>query len=324
MAVKTNFTKDEIVKIFSNYDLGVFLDFKPIAKGTVQTNFIIQTTKDKFVFRYYENRSRDSVLFEANLIKYLKDKKYPCPAPFKNKHGKIVEMFNNKPYIVFEFIDGDHIENPNKEQKKQLIKKVAELQNITKNYRPYYKKYRWNYSVELCRKLAENETKKVGTKNAKEKLKWLKSELLKLKLPKSLPKGICHCDFHFSNILFKNGKFKALIDFDDANYTFLLYDLICLIEPFVPSFDWNTWNRFKASDDVFDFKQTKKVVAEYMKYRHLDHSEKRHLFDIYKLSILIDCVWYFKRGDANDFFEKRKINYLNNFGRDKFYKEVFG
>jgi hypothetical protein len=37
----------------------------------------------------------------------------------------------------------------------------------------------------------------------------------------------------------------------------------------------------------------------------------------------MDCIWYFKRGKANDFFEKRKIDYLNNLGRDNFYKEVF-
>ncbi len=323
MAVKTDFTKDEIIKILSNYNLGNFIDFKPITKGTVQTNFFLQTTKGRFIFRYYENRPKNSVLFEANLIKYLKDKKYPCPAPFKNKNGKIVGIYNKKPFIIFEFVEGEHIKKPTEEQKKQLIKKVAELQNFTKNYKPHYTKYRWNYSIDLCKKLAEGEVEKIGTKNAKDKLKWLKNELSKLSLPKSLPKGICHCDFHFSNVLFKKGKFNALIDFDDANYTFLSWDLICLTEPFKPTFDWNTWNKFKPTDDVFDFTQTKKVVSEYTKFRPLNNTEKKYLFDIYKLSILMDCIWYFKRGNADDFFEKRKIDYLNDLGRDNFYKEVF-
>lgn len=323
MAVKTNLTKNDMIKILSNYKLGDFIDFKPITKGTVQTNFLLKTTKGKFVFRYYENRSKDSVLFEVNLIKYLKDKKYPCPALFRNKHGKFVGIYNKKPYVIFVFVEGEQIENPNKEQKKQLIKKVAELQNITKNYRPFYKKYRWNYTIDLCKKLAENEAKKINTTNSKEKLKWLKNELSKLNIPKSLPKGICHCDFHFSNVLFKNGKFNALIDFDDANYTYLLYDLVCLIEPFVPSFTWNTWDKFKITDNIFDFKETKKAVSEYKKHRPLNNNEKRHLFDVYKLSILIDCVWYFKRGNVSDFYEKRKIDYLNNLGREEFYDKVF-
>jgi hypothetical protein len=42
-----------------------------------------------------------------------------------------------------------------------------------------------------------------------------------------------------------------------------------------------------------------------------------------KLSILFDCVWYFARGDAEDFFERRKIEFLNALGRSEFYKRLF-
>ena len=52
-------------------------------------------------------------------------------------------------------------------------------------------------------------------------------------------------------------------------------------------------------------------------------NEKRHLFDLHKLSILIDCVWSFKRGNVKDFYEKRKINYLDKMGREEFYKGLF-
>jgi Ser/Thr protein kinase RdoA (MazF antagonist) len=324
MAVKTKFSKNDFINILSNYDLGEYKDSKPFTTGTVQTNFLLQTTTGKFVFRYYENRTKDSVLFESSLIKYLKDKNYPCPAPFKNKHGKFVGTYKEKPYIIFEFVEGEHLENPNGNQKKQLIQKVAELQNITKNYKPANKKYRWNYSVELCRELARKEAKKLNTTNSREKLKWFEKELLKIDLPKSLPKGICHCDFHFSNVLFKNGKFNALIDFDDANYTFLIFDLVSLINPFIPSFEWDTWSKFKEDENVFDFSEAKKIVSEYTKYRPLNDNEKRHLFDVFKLSIMLDCIWRFERGSAADFYEKRKIDYLNSIGRKEFYNELFG
>lgn len=313
MAVKTKFTKNDLTEILSNYDLGEYKGSKPIIAGAVQTNFLLQTTKDKFVLRYYENRSKESVLFEANLIKYLKDKKYPCPAPFKNKHGKFVGVYNGKPYVTFEFIEGQHVKSPNGNQKRQLIKKVAELQNITKNYKPRYKKYRWNYSIKLCRELARKEAKKINTANSRKKLKWFEGELLKLKLPKSLPKGICHCDFHFSNVLFKNNKFNALIDFDDANYTFLMFDLVVLIE-------YEAWSHGKKA---LDFTKAKKVLQEYTKYRPLNNNEKRHLFDLYKLSILFDGIWFFKRGNVDDFYEKKEIDFLNNIGREEFYKKLF-
>ena len=323
MAAKTTFTKKEIIKILSHYPLGGLIDFESITRGTVQTNILVKTTRGNFVLRYYECRSMESVLFEVNLVRYLKKHNYPCPAPMKDNNGRFAGIFDGKPYVVFEFIEGVHIEDPDVEQKRQLIEKTALLQNLTKNYRPAYKEYRWNYGVELCEKLAEQEAAKIGTDDAGKKLEWLKNELSELELPKSLPKGICHCDFHFSNVLFKNGRFNALLDFDDANYTYLLFDLACLINPFIPTFNWSTWEKSGMTDNVFDFRETREVVTEYMKHRKLNNNEKCHLFDVFKLSILIDCVWYFKRGGSGDFYEKRKIDYLNRLGGDGFYMEVF-
>ncbi|MCK5073111.1 MAG: homoserine kinase [Bacteriovoracaceae bacterium] len=323
MAVKTNLCKDDLIQILSKYNLGKFRRSKLFDEGTVQTNILLKTTNGRFVLRYYENRSKDSVLFESNLIKYLKDKNYPCPTTYKNKNGDFVGVYNQKPYMIFEFIEGIHLKNPNRTQKNQLIQKVAQLQNITKNYKPANNNYRWNYDIKLCRALAKKEADKINSGNSRKKLKWHTRELAKLKLPITLPKGICHCDFHFSNVLFKDGKFNALIDFDDANYTFLMFDLVCLINPFIPSFLWNNWSTHTANDNVLDFREAKKTVSEYMKHRILNSNEKRHIFDLYKLGVLFDCVWYFERGDVKDFYEKRKIDHLNKLGREEFYNKIF-
>ena len=200
---------------------------------------------------------------------------------------------------------------------------VAKLHNITKSYRPFNKNHRWNYGIDLCRNLAKKQAEKINTVNSQKKLKWFESELQQLNLPKSLPKGVCHCDFHFSNVLFFNGKFNALIDFDDANYTFLIFDLVSLVEPFVSSFKHYNWFEHNVTDNVFDFGETKRIVSEYERCRCLNNNEKRHIFDVYKLSFLFDCIWYFERGNAEDFFEKRKIEHFNNLGTDNFYNQLF-
>lgn len=313
MVVKTKFTENDFVKILSDYSLGDYKSSQPIKEGTIQTNYILRTKKGKFVFRYYDCRSKKSILFESNLINYLKNHNYPCPTAFKNVHGEFVGMYKKKPFIIFEFMEGKHVKQPTLKQRKELIKEVAQLHNLTRNYRPKNKEHRLNYNIPTCRKLARAEAKKINTKNAKEKLKWHGNQLDNLELPKSLSRGICHADFHFSNVLFEGNRFSSLLDFDDANHTFLMFDLVGLIE-------YRAWYHKK---DKLDFKRAREVVKEYIKYRKLNNNEKRHLFDVYKLSILLDCIWYFKRGDVKDFYEKRKIDFLDSIGRDEFYKKIF-
>ncbi len=322
MAVKTILSEEELVAVLSDYRLGEYLSSRPIPEGTVQTNYVLQTTLGRYIIRYYENRSGESVRFECNLIRYLKARNYPCPGPVRNKQGKYVGVLRGKPFVIFEFIEGRHLENPTDAQQKQVIRKAAELQNLTRKYRPAGWQYRWNYSPALCRELAQASAQQINTTNARNKLAWHTAELLSLDLPRTMPRGICHCDFDFSNILFKDGEFAALIDFDDANYTFLTFDLVTLMNPFMPAFKWDTWWQFEKGENIFDFGEARVVAAEYMKVRPLSPIEKRHLFDVYKLSILFDCVWYFERGEAQDFYERRKIEALNDLGRENFYGEI--
>jgi Ser/Thr protein kinase RdoA (MazF antagonist) len=323
MAAHTDISRAAITSILANYDLGGYRSAKPFFHGGAQTNLLLRTTQGRLVLRYYKNRSRNKVLSEIDLIRHLIDRHFPCPAPFPNMHGDYVGAYNGHPYVIFEFVDGRHLEHPSAAQKRALIRKVAELHDLTGAYRSRHAKYRSNYDIDTCRTLARRNAKAIGTPNAQRKLKWYEGELSKLRFPKSLPKGICHCDFHFSNVLFKDGKFNALIDFDGAHYTFLTFDLIALIDPVAWSFDHSTWPRFKKGEPILDFRQARKIISEYVKYRPLRVVEQKHLFDVFKLSILIDCVWYFARGDAEDFFERRKIEFLNALGRTEFYNRLF-
>lgn len=324
MAVKTSLSIKVIEDILSGYNLAALLAARPIHEGTVQTNYLLETTKARYVLRYYENRSVLSVQFEVNLLKHLTARRFPCPAPHKNSRGKYIGIYQDKPYVLYEFVEGEHLSDPNDEQKSQLIEQAARLHLITKDYRSNYSKYRLNYTVETCRQLAREISEKINTANSRAKLMWYNDELGSLELSKSLPKGICHCDFHFTNVLFKDGRFNALLDFDDANLTYLTFDLAYLLEPFKAPFEWDTWQQFDVNADVFDFASARKIVSEYTKHRKLNDNEKRHLFDVFKLSILVDCLWYFERGNVNDFFEKRKLDYLDRLGRDQFYTELFG
>jgi Ser/Thr protein kinase RdoA (MazF antagonist) len=214
---------------------------------------------------------------------------------------------------MFEFIPGKPIEHPNDDHKEQLIRKVAELQILTPDYRPLNTEYRWNYNPELCRRLARAEAKTIGTQDARKKYIWVADQLSALELPDHLPKGICHCDFHFSNVLFQDDQLVGLLDFDDANYTYLVFDLVSLID----SWAW------PFQSDTLDFAGARDIVKAYNSYRPLSEIERRHIYDVHKLSILFDCIWFLRRGPAEDFYEKRKIQFLNDLGWRKYFEALF-
>jgi Ser/Thr protein kinase RdoA (MazF antagonist) len=161
--------------------------------------------------------------------------------------------------------------------------------------------------------LAQAAAERINTPSAHTKYAWLASEISALELPPEVPKGICHCDFHFSNVLFEGDTLVGILDFDDANSTFLAFDLVGLIE------HW-AW---PYPSDMLNIAKARSVVQEYTQHRRLPLIEQQHVYDVYKLSILFDCVWYFDRGAASDFYEKRKIDALNRLGRQAFFDGLF-
>jgi homoserine kinase len=313
MAVKTAFTPEDLACILSHYDLGAYVDSESIGQGAVQTNYLVATTRGRFVFRYYETRSRASVLFERDLLLYLGERRYPCPAPLRNRQGAYVGVHRDKPFVLFKFLEGHHVEHPGARHRQQLVQRAAELQRITAGFRSRYTPYRWNYDPGLCRALARAEAMQLDTAGAHDKFAWLVRELAALDLPSSLPRGICHCDFHFSNVLFQGDEFVALLDFDDANRTFLQFDLVGLIEAWA----------WPDATDVLDLVEARRIAQAYSSHRPLSAIEQQHLYDVYKLSILFDCVWYFARGAPDDFRERNKIEALTGLGRQRFFEALF-
>jgi len=313
MAVKTPFTPEDFVRALLPYNLGALRRAEPIERGTVQTNYVLRTTRGRFVLRCYENRSRASVLFERDLLTYLAEHRYPCPAPIRTTDDSYVGTHRGKPYVVFDFVEGQSVEHPSLGQKRQLIQMAAQLQMLTRSFRSRHAASRWHYVPELCRMLARRQAARIGASDALDKLAWVLRVLRSLDLPPELPRGICHCDFHVSNILFREGKLAALLDFDDANITFLTFDLVGLID------QW-AW---PLGADMLDFSQARWIVREYMAHRALSRVERKHLYDVYKLSILFDAVWYFERGTAADCRERGKIDALTALGRQGFFDALF-
>ena len=62
MAVYTQLSKAQIIRLLKKYDLGSLLNFKGIKDGIENTNYLVITTKGKFILTIFENRVKSSNL----------------------------------------------------------------------------------------------------------------------------------------------------------------------------------------------------------------------------------------------------------------------
>lgn len=321
MSIKTVFTTVDIKTMLSGYLLGDLIRSTPITEGTVQTSYLIETQTGKYVLRYYENRSFEQVMFEQHLIDYLVQNGFSC-ARIIHSSDKIPGIFRDKPFLIFDHMSGESIASPNQQQRHNLIKVIATLSNLTRSLQLPYTASRLNYQPADVIHLADDIAAKSNDERAGQKKTWLLNELDRLELPETLSIGICHCDFHYSNILYCGDRINALLDFDDANQTYLYFDIISVIDFFRAGFNHETWHQFGHSESILEFSQARDVLSVFQTICPIPRQDKEHFYDVLKLGILIDSLWYFNRWHGHDFFERRKIEAINQLGRVEFTRQL--
>jgi homoserine kinase type II len=297
MPVRTTISETDLPAILSNYDLGEYRDFKTFAEGAGHT-LLLEMSKRKVVLRYYEKLTEAHVDFEVQLLNFLQSKNYPAPAIIKNRSGESASKCKGKPYVIVEFVEGKHGGNGSgffdAEQAVEVVKVVAQLHNLTKDYRPDYFSSCEVFDVEYCwGQFQKMHPPLLET----EKGKWFRTELDQLEFPAEMPKGVCHGDLNYGNFLFKNGKVVAVLDFDMPIYTFLIYDIANLI------YWWPSPPQKQSTAE-----KAAQIVREYSKWRELSEVERAHILDALKLITLLGISW---SGEEDFEHERERLEHFN-------------
>ncbi len=229
--------------------------------------------------------------------------------PIKNRQGRFVGVYNDKPYALFGFLDGEH--NASEDNVREVAKAIGILHTLTIHHKPEYTEARATFDPAYCWSYATENARKIKSETeAQERLEWLEVELEKLQLPDALPMGICHCDTNPSNFLYKQGKISAVLDFDQSSYTWLLYDVAQLIY-------WWAWQ----DKGEINFDVARELLTDYQELRKLAEEERRHLYDVLKMVNLVSSGWFFDQEDFNN--DRRRIELLTTIGREEFHHRIF-
>jgi homoserine kinase type II len=286
MAVYTHVSADEISEFIAEYDVGEVISFKGIAEGVENSNYLLSTTKNKFILTLFEKRVNENDLpFFMSLMKHLSDKGINCAEPIKDKNGNFLKELCGRPTALISFLNGLSITKPSRQNCRELGEAIAEMHIAVQDFEMSRDNNLsvdgWGSLAQKCHSRADE--CHMGLSNIiKQEIEFLQNNW-----PSDLPKGIIHADLFTDNVFFLDGKLSGLIDYYFACTDIFAYDIaICI----------NAWCFEK--DGSFNATNAAALVKGYQKKRPLTVAE-------------INALPLLCRGSALRFILTRLYDWLN-------------
>ncbi|WP_409524270.1 homoserine kinase [Nitrincola sp. MINF-07-Sa-05] len=228
MAVYTEITRAELVKLLSDYDLGELKSWQGIEAGIENTNYFVTldqsgTTLD-LVLTIFEELPEEEMAFFVELGHWLSQRDTPVPYAIEDRNGIALKQLQGKPAFFQPRFYGQDL--PQSELGEEHCRQIGDaLARFHLAGADFYMKRQAHRGVFWWRRESQALAHLLSSEDA-ELLKQevrLFDELREQKL--DLPSGIIHGDLFSDNALFRDGKLEAIIDLYNAATAFHLFDL---------------------------------------------------------------------------------------------------
>lgn len=224
MAVYTHVPGEELARFFERYDEGSLLSAKGIAEGVENSNYLIDTSKGRYILTLYEKRVREEDLpFFMALTEHLATKGLPVPGPIHDRSGQVLQRLEGRPACLIEFLTGVSLDEPDPAACREIGQFLARMHLAVADFdgsRPNtLSLHGWRALAADCghglTDIAPDLGRLVATELDELSAHW----------PASLPQGVIHADLFPDNALFHDGEISGVIDFYFACTDSFAYDL---------------------------------------------------------------------------------------------------
>lgn len=228
MAVYTDVDDEALSAFLTEYDLGETLSFKGIVEGVENSNYLLETTRGRYILTLFERRVAEADLpFFIGLLDHLALQGLSCPTPLHGRDGRALRRLAGRPAAVVSFLTGVSPRRPDVRQCASLGQVLAALHQAGRGF-PLSRANAlslagWRRLVDQTRAGADTVRPGLAT--------MIGDEITALERlwPAGLPQGVIHGDLFPDNVFFVGGDVSGVIDFYFACNDALAYDLaICL------------------------------------------------------------------------------------------------
>lgn len=196
--------------------------------GLINTNVRVDCADGSYLLRVYnEERTEGEVEFELSVLEELAGKGFPCQQPLIAE-GHRSREWQGRRYSVLTFIEGYVPDNSilSPEVSREIGQQLAQMQHALDGYVPEGTKERAD--IEFIDGLIEDTVKTLEAGGWSDEAADVAAQWQSARMPflaDALPQGVVHADIYSGNTVFRDGEFIALIDFDDAYFGTLLFDV---------------------------------------------------------------------------------------------------
>ena len=135
MAVYTHLGAEELADLIARYDVGDLVSAKGIAEGVSNSNWLIETTKGRFILTMYERRIElDDLPYFLGLLDHLAERDCPVPRTIHDRDGAAFRMLGDKAIALIEFLPGVSPTMPNADQARAVGSSLAQMHLASKDF----------------------------------------------------------------------------------------------------------------------------------------------------------------------------------------------
>jgi len=283
MAVYTHVSAEALSAFLARFDHGELVSAKGIAEGVENSNYLVDTTKGRFILTLYEKRvALDDLPFFFAMIDHLGKHGLPVPRALPDRDGTVIHQLEGRPACLIEFLSGVSLSHPSLAQAfatgtamGRMHEALADFPLIRANSMGVET---WGPLFERCGRdldaIAPGLYDDVGTALDSVLALW----------PKHLPIGAIHADLFPDNVLMRGDAVTGLIDFYFACTDIRAYDLAVM---------HTAWS-FDASGRQADWAVGRALIDGYSQSIELDKDERAELTTLARgacIRFLLSRAW---------------------------------
>lgn len=225
MAIYTELSKALLEELADDYAFGRITNAVGIPEGSVNSNYLLETSRGRFLLRIDEIKSETELRREIDLLSFLRKHSFPCPQPLQDRKGRYYRDCGSKSASLYKYHEGRTLSVARlKPAHLQAIgRTLAELHLLGKVYKKGVdNRFSFERIVDLYQRV------KVRLPNYFRKIRRTlddEIEYLTRYLENKLPKGVIHGDLFADNLLFRGERLTAVLDFEAACRGKFIFDI---------------------------------------------------------------------------------------------------